>query len=688
MLLRSSLILSLGCVLSLSTITPKAHAQSGPFSDPIPYCPNVVRVYVDAATGCDPLDAFGIFDPTSAASLARINNPSAPFQTIQAGIDTCLEGVIALYGTDPTATGVVFCMPGVYGPTAVQTRVDTLPINMKDRVSVQGMGARQTIIRGGGSTNSAVYWPSMECCGDQEAKEVLVDFSFETPFFGQGYPWTESGNSEEMLDGFSFQGGQVQVLYESETPDSLGRISNCIFDLRAEEEEGPEVGILTVQVYDYTAHTYNPIKMKVFNNTFVFAEVSAQNDLELRPVRTALSWTVGILDVNFPICDYENLREICDPVNIYLDGGDTDIHLRGVGLPSIQNNLFRTLPGEPARQVMLGIGASATAIQANGGTVTGDTNAFVSNHVGGNVAFDTSVTPNVPKLFSRLPASGAPTPKVDLLIPSNDPAFVGELIAPVLASTPSNLKTYRDWRLTPSSSDPLDRSNVLQDQGSSPNLASPFLFVAENGTTYSEPFCSELWSFDWDGEGFGNRRRVREVDIGFDEVHLMLSTGSWANDSVSHHNPDLVIDPNTTARGGLRRVLVFPSFASASGNTLTIHSTNQAYNFGGAIPPCGTSIVAWERPFGTIGPVGYTSGLVAGYHYKYIPFTDPNGMTPWNASVSSAVLINPANGLSYPVGVHVRTDQEGVNPATYFNPQAVVTSNGLTYFSNLQAEYR
>jgi hypothetical protein len=684
---------ALAAACAFSAFCSDAQAQTNPYAEPLPFCPDIVRAYVDPATGCDPLNMFGLFDPSAPEALARLNDPTAPFQTIQAGIDTCLEGVKLLFHPfdRPDAQGIVFCMPGTYGPTAAQARRDVFPLMIRDRVSLQGMGARRTVLRGGGPTNTVINWPNDTCCGNPLDKEVILDFSNESHLAG-GLPWVDFGNTEEMVDAFSFEFGDVQVFWAGEV-EGFGRLSNCVLDLRADEDAaiGPEVGVMMVHTYDQEVEGgYDDFEMKVFNNTFIFGEVTAQSDLALRPPRSALSWAVGILDVNNPLCDYEYPPDLCDNRNIALDYGDDNIHLRGVGNPSIQNNLFRTLPGEPMRQIMLGIDRPATRIKVNGGTVAGDTNAFVSNHIGGDISFDTSGAVPVPMLYSTH-SLGTPTPKVDLVTASNDPAFIGELVAPVLLSSPNNLKVYRDWRLTPSSSNPLDRRNVLQDKGSSPNLpnhpTAPYVFIAENDTAYAEPFCSEFWSFDWDGEGFGNRRRVREVDIGFDEVHLTLSAGTWANDSASHHNPDLVIDPNTTTISGARRFMVFPSFAAASGNTLTVHSTNQAYLYGGSIPPCGPSIVAWEWPHGTIGPIGY-GDLAVGYQWQYIPFTDPDGLTPWNAAVSPLNLTNPANSLVYPVGVYVRVDQEGTGPATYFNPQCAVTVGGLTYYGNLQAEYR
>lgn len=180
---------------------------------------------------------------------------------------------------------------------------------------------------------------------------------------------------------------------------------------------------------------------------------------------------VAIIDVVNPRCG--------------LPDADEDDDLRGVGSPSIQNNLIRTLfsqasPGgmQPTQWAMLGIDSTDTAVAT--GTSLGDTNAFRATRVGGsNNAF-----------FSQIPPGGtAPTPKVNIgnkLRDLNDPYFVGELLSNCGATcgVPAD---YRDWRLM--------FESRLAGKGSSPDESGQL--IALNGTAYYEPLdvCYELRSF-------------------------------------------------------------------------------------------------------------------------------------------------------------------------------------------------
>lgn len=242
-------------LVPLLALNSQAWPQSSP--DPVPYCPDVIVAYVDPTTGCDPIDPItGQADPSGSTAQSMLNS-STPFQTIQAAIDSVQWGLVFLTasGGHPDAQGLVRCMPGTYGPTGGQGRTDVLPIFMRDRVHLQGSGARGTVIRGDYGPTENVFWPDDTCCGQRSDKSVLLDFSFEGQFSGvMGLPWsTWSDNTEEMVDGFTFEGGHVQVLHATEG-DGLGRVSNCVFDLRAEEGEpttGPEIGIMTNPVYDF-----------------------------------------------------------------------------------------------------------------------------------------------------------------------------------------------------------------------------------------------------------------------------------------------------------------------------------------------------------------------------------------------------------------------------------------------------
>src|SRR5690606_34633020 len=148
--------------------------------------------------------------------------------------------------------------PGIY---SAATNQENLPVIMADQVSVQGVGARRCVIRGDGSiTPFNVFWPTPPM-GQRQPREILVDFSF-----------VEDMENESMLDGFTFQGGDVQVYVESEFTMKRGRISNCIFDLVEGGEfdlYGPSFGLLTVQPYCPETSQYFDIKLNVLNNTFI-----------------------------------------------------------------------------------------------------------------------------------------------------------------------------------------------------------------------------------------------------------------------------------------------------------------------------------------------------------------------------------------------------------------------------------
>ena len=79
-------------------------------------------------------------------ATGAINDPNQAFKSIQSAIDALSAHILA--ALDPTLEGVVWCMPGVYGPTASQTHGpsasgDTFPIWMKHRVHVRGVSARR-----------------------------------------------------------------------------------------------------------------------------------------------------------------------------------------------------------------------------------------------------------------------------------------------------------------------------------------------------------------------------------------------------------------------------------------------------------------------------------------------------------------------------------------------------------------
>jgi len=100
-----------------------------------------------------------------------------------------------------------------------------------------------------------------------------------------------------------------------------------------------------------------------------------------------------------------------------------------------------------------------------------------------------------------------------------DPAFVGEYLRTVSPAKTS----YRDWRLLPGS--------PLKDMGYwDPDN------VFAHGFGYPEDDCELLQVGLWDGESYGAPRIIDGApDIGFDEIHLAVIAGSYANGSLSHN---------------------------------------------------------------------------------------------------------------------------------------------------------
>lgn len=349
-------------VLALIGLAPIAHSFAPPRSQGgVPpgeptITPTLIEAWVWPAWGND--------------STGAINDPAQPYRSIQDAIDD-LHAFI-LDAEDPLLEGLVWCMPGLYGPASVHgthASDDAFPIVMKHRVHVKGVSARRCVIRGIPTShpeyNQQLHPVSLplydyDCVGAPpgapSGELVLVTFSESHKYqVALGAPtgigwYTYAAEVDEVLEGFTFQGGGVQVSFDMGQNHSYplsGRISNCIFDMRHMPSasptpiDGPEVGLLIesafTQVNGFCGY-WNQ-RVHVANNTFIMAEyggVPAQwkND--------ARFWAVGILNY-------------CDPESQYLYpfGFDWDVNwkFRGMGNPGIQNNLFRTKPSNLATGV-------------------------------------------------------------------------------------------------------------------------------------------------------------------------------------------------------------------------------------------------------------------------------------------------------------------------------------------------
>jgi hypothetical protein len=353
---------------------PRAEAQT---------C-RVATIWVDPAWGHD--------DPL-AASDDYINDPATPCRTLQFAIDHMNAYLRKSWGTTNTTEGLVYAMPGLYGPHGPFSSGDTFPIWMQDRVHVQGVGARECVIRGGGSDTFGTFWPqpSLPPFGPQtQEKEVLIAFRdssefsamrgpngvFQPPQVPEDLaPWVATGETAELIDGFTFQGGDVQVYvappYQNGDDFLNGyplaaRITNCVFDMRhqwvASEQvdenlplstytvSGPTFGVLMAKPHHDGSHSnshpaqtpgYFDQEVLIASNTFVMAEWRSGSGW----IHTARSDAVAILDVVDP-----------NPLNGF---PDANLQLRGLGNPNIINNLIRTWPGnQPSNtghMAMLGI---------------------------------------------------------------------------------------------------------------------------------------------------------------------------------------------------------------------------------------------------------------------------------------------------------------------------------------------
>lgn len=579
-----------------------------------------VRAYVDPGLGSD--------------LTGQVNNPALPYQTIQQAIDDCHVATVAALWVNPNTEGIVYCMPGVYGPS----NNNNFPIYMRDRVHVQGQGFRRTVLRGVDANNRYVHWPDSYIDNDTaQWVEVLVDFSYENRWYSSEYYPPGIKNMEEMIDGFTFQSGDVQVFFSNEA-EAMGRVSNCVFDMRHEDPEfpnGPYFGVMMVHVYDWTNKVYHNIHFNILNNTFIMGQHGAPTlvDSLCRPE------AVGIIDVNDPT-----------------PSGDWDdnLVLRGVGAPSIQNNLLRTLPSQGGVKVMLGIDSTDTQTIADG-----PTNAFHQSRVGAtNGVFYSQIDP---------PLTPLPFPRVDLT--NTDPGFVGEFFARFLP----NFRAYRDWRLMPDS--------PLKDMGTPANK--PYIKAANQQTVYNEN-KRESSSFDWDGEVYGNPRSVEATDIGADEIHLMIMAGCWANESNSFYNYPGALNPSITANAPNQRLIILPSWAGGPGSSLVVNGTLVPPNFPAGVP-------AWFSQPGTLYPFLENLGMPVNYNRRYLTsFTNPGATpTPWIGNAAVFTRGNPVIGSQSHTFAALRVaDTDFPGAADYLNTQPVVNVNGVTYWGNLQSEYR
>ena len=570
-------------------------------------------------------------DPINGSDITGIvNNGTFPFATItvaQAAVQTSLAGS---GGAGAGNRGLIHLDAGIYSQA---TNGETYPLLMSDWIDIQGVGAKQTVLRGTQDTPVNSFLPLSDngTCGVRTNNMVLVDFSSAT-----------NASYDEMIDGVSFQGSDIQVYAEAGTSPIHGRVSNCIFDLLdnpGEGYNGPQFGVLMVHRYQASggdptdpvggkgepgggggsAGVYHDVKLNVFNNTFVQSWDPTPLPGETEPEFSALDESVAICDVNDPGCGTAS--------------ADPTPSLRGVGNPNIQNNLIRAFDATPP-SALLGIDNADVTCAV--GTRLGATNGFDPLSVGG-----TGAAPVTPGMFYSSNVIGStPVPAQDALgTPLNpngrttgvDPAFAGETITSQIGGLLPNTHG-RDWRLSSSS--------AYIDQGSQPNANGTF--SAANGTVHTDLACGPQSSFDSDGEYWGNQRVAANpllvagspaiIDIGYDEVGVLIDLGT-ANDSIVHGpTPVAQFGPFT---GQPYRVLMYPNTGGATADfhgVLAINTPLAAF---------GAGFTAYSHFPGTLTtPALFPGTFAAPFNQQWL---DPTG----GLGLFTYVGFEPLNLIAY-----------------------------------------
>lgn len=353
-----------------------------------------------------------------------MNDSDHPFRKLQAAIDAASAALTPiLTSSNPPANmlATVICMEGVYGPLGQVTPTgttcggyvtnhngsfasgDILPIVMRDRVHVRGVGARRCILRGvrcgdvNTSGNQPVFWPSaITVDGNQwersPTSEVLLDLSnvsvVNAPWFAQ---LGMSSDMMEVFEGFTFQSGDVQVICRSGYDlDKIGEpkaiVANCIFDMRhnflipgqSQPVFGPTFGVLMEQAF-VPFHTYGgyvDIKLLVAQNTFVFTRYTESGGQPVF-VETCFENAVGVMNVN-------------DPCFHGLSGGviDCDRTLYGMANCGVVGNIFRT-PAYPLSPLLVANARAMIGIDASDTIATGSGAAAVESNAYANIAVGT-----------------------------------------------------------------------------------------------------------------------------------------------------------------------------------------------------------------------------------------------------------------------------------------------------------
>jgi hypothetical protein len=574
-------------------------------------------------------------DPNYGSDLTgSIDNASLPYGTLNEAIRDLWSHADLAAGTHQ---GIVHGLPGLYSTAGTPgINAQTFPIEMKEGVHIQGTGAKECVLRVGESEgNTTVFWPLATGIVGQ-ARDVAVDYSVS--YISSGL---DHGSTAELFDGFTIQGADIQVYAETEI-SALGRVSNCVFDMRNggdEELAGPSFGFLTVSIwFGDNGIQYPPNSFHILNNTFVQGWKWGPGT---ESVDLALPQNVAICDVNVPD----------PPTGTFVDPNPLQ---RGVGNHSIQNNVIRCLPSPVFRRTsFLGVDTGDTSVV--GGA---NTNAFGLGLAGG-----LDLTGTFSSAIGPAGLGTPPAPRVNTLV--NDPAFVGEMIAS------RHSVRSRDFRLLPSS--------PLRDVGvaPTPQPGCASTLTAANLTAHTEyagPLSGETWrpaTFDFDGEVHGNRRVIGStVDIGMDEIDVFVVAECYGNDTKSHNLPwDPTITP-AIPTGVPQRSMIFPTSGTALIGLF-------AFTF--------TPGFAWDSG---PDPLTHPPGTVA-LPTVFVPGWPATYMFP---SLIQTVTVNPATWTNWIDGSLESFGEQRITVveggAYYFNEQAYFApTSGAPVMSNLQFEY-
>jgi hypothetical protein len=628
--------------------------------------------------------------------LPRAGCPDQPFPTIGDAITELRSpsGSSPFPPASPLTPGLVHVMPGIYGPASVGGNGEIFPIEMRDNISIQGYSARACVIRGDQTQLSTQAFIPFVALGGRAASEALTDFSFLT-------------NMEyiEFMEGFTFQGGSIQLYCEPEEIDVEWRVSNCVFDMLQDSDvgvPGPEFGILIVHDFDADWITvkgpkgepifvggYHDARAHILNNTFIHGWQPGGDGDAVTSSRTSVA-----------ICDVANTL-YADPMFPKADPDPISPILRGVGNPNIQNNLIRALDMEP-RTALLGIDITDTSVilatpaPAPGGSPSNafdPTQAVSTNGTYNSLIVQSGVGPGTPLLPGVTP--------VPAVIPNanqggRDPGFVGEMLGQFLGLAPG---FSRDWRVLV--------TTTLFDAGFGPN-ALGFL-GAINGTTHIEGngmVMAAQRAFDFDGEGYGNERiRFSRPDIGFDELDLVAMAGAYANDTLLDPEPAASVGlqcPNTPAMpgggSGMSPIAISPLPASMFFAQTT---TNRPYaTFGVPFPTlCQSGVLslsATSSPAGSlvpsIGNLIWVDGVVTADDFLATTAFFPSfaGYTPTSFLGNFAPLNDPA--ASFPIhALKVPALGTGWGPTcivTVEQAHWIPSFGGAGFFTNMQTTFR